>query len=294
MFEECIGCSQTRYKDEPMEDKMLVLCPICRLTRYYKASKDVKIFENFNNQTKLYAFKQLLSTHRKKLSEFEDILLQDEFMSKFKKKKFDYAKELLKIENDQQSSSDDDEEEEPEKDEEDDCIEEEDKKDEPKKVEIVQDDDDESSDSSSSENDENEDMNMNKEEKTKNESSRNGKARLRKKPKLESSKSKSNSTKSSSDRKCGGCKRIRSKDEPPACKTYLNCPKCVIKRRMGNHSKNPLHPSIKLYALKQVEEMNKSHQMVSFKEKMLNYDEFLSQFKNKKFDYKAEMKKLGL
>lgn len=100
MFKECIGCLQKRLGDEPEDDRSNVLCPICRMTRYYNAYKKYitsklrskskakrtsierklrKFMTNkFHITTKLYALKQLTSSHKlKEYSQVKLFLLSD-------------------------------------------------------------------------------------------------------------------------------------------------------------------------------------------------------------------------
>ena len=100
MFKECIGCTQKRLDDEPQDDRSHVLCPICRMSRYYKAYKQYitsrmrsksnlrstsierklrKFITNkFHIITKLYALKQLTSSHKlKEYLQVKNFLLND-------------------------------------------------------------------------------------------------------------------------------------------------------------------------------------------------------------------------
>ncbi|RCK55026.1 hypothetical protein Cantr_04643 [Candida viswanathii] len=88
MFKECIGCQQRRLEDEPVEDRIRLLCPACRITRswnLYKhnGSKQTRMLSRkFNLITKLYCLKQIDSSHTD-LKFIKSALLNDKDLSRF-------------------------------------------------------------------------------------------------------------------------------------------------------------------------------------------------------------------
>ncbi|EMG48076.1 hypothetical protein G210_1420 [Candida maltosa Xu316] len=114
MFNQCIGCDLKRSDDEPIFDRLNVLCPICRISRYLNQFiltniqhqqqhhqevsllTDEEIYDSidynlvaqfmkkkFSESTKIYALKQLSTSH-KSMNHIKVLLLKDEYLKKFK------------------------------------------------------------------------------------------------------------------------------------------------------------------------------------------------------------------
>ena len=88
MLKDCLGCQQRRLEDEPIEDRVRILCPACRISRYWNLYKHNGINENrillrkFSLITKLYCLKQVDSSHTD-LKFIKSILLTDKQLTRF-------------------------------------------------------------------------------------------------------------------------------------------------------------------------------------------------------------------
>lgn len=252
MLKDCIGCQQRRLEDEPVEDRIRILCPACRITRYWnlykhKGLKQTRMLsKKFNIITKLYCLKQVDSSHTD-FKFIKSILLEDKQLSRFggQLSLANYLGEIDRI-----------------------------TKDPPTEVLSF-----------------NETVRENKmltttttTTTTHNNNNNNYKA-----PKKKSSNQ--NKVHKTSNQ-CSYCKRYRLLDEPVECLQYRQCPRCIMKRRIRTNVSVPLAEPVKLYALKQFKELlpqdediiQRVYQQDSFlrqfKNKKFNFDSEIAKYRN--------------